>query len=216
MSTRGAVQVREVVMRVADLSFVSLLRRLWRDGRGGAAIEFGYIAPLLLLLLLGTIEMGRAIDMNRHFGMVTAALSDLVAREEYLGDTESESSTNLGHMMEAIEHMMKPYDASSLKFSVFQVRASPNNASVTRVDWAYSHNMHVPSECEVYALPAGLVEKGGSVIVVQSEYQFHPLFADFVPGITGDMTWTENSMHSPRNSCVDYVKGDNCSSLACP
>ena len=218
MSTRGAVQVREVVMRVADLSFVSLLRRLWRDGRGGAAIEFGYIAPLLLLLLLGTIEMGRAIDMNRHFGMVTAALSDLVAREEYLGDSETEPSTNLGHMMDAIDHMMQPYDASQLKLGVFQVRASPDDASDTRVDWSYSppgHLLDVPSKCEVYALPAGLVDKGGSVIVVKSEYLFHPLFGDFVPGITGDMKWTEKSIHSPRNSCVDYLKGDNCSSQDC-
>jgi Flp pilus assembly protein TadG len=205
-------------MRVADRSFVSQLRRLWRDGRGGAAIEFAYIAPLLLLLLLGTIEMGRAIDMDRHFGMITAALGDLVAREEYLGDSETSPSTNLKHMMDAIDHMMQPYDASSLKLGVFQVRASPDDADDTYVDWSYTHNgmENVPARCDKYPLPAGVVDNGGSVIVVKSEYMFHPLFADFVPGITGDMKWTEESMHSPRNSCVDYVKGDNCSSLTCP
>ncbi len=51
--------------------------------------------------------------------------------------------------------------------------------------------------------------------MVTSTYLFKPLFADFVPGISGNMTWTDRSFHSPRNSCVDYVKGDNCSSLSC-
>ena len=32
---------------------------------------------------------------------------------------------------------------------------------------------------------------------------------------TDSMTWTDKSFHSPRNSCTDLVKGDNCSSLSC-
>jgi Flp pilus assembly protein TadG len=203
-------------MRFASLPFVWLLRRLWHDGRGSAAIEFAYMAPLLLLLLLGTIETGRAINMDRHFAMASSALGDLVAREESLGDSSSEATANLNSMMDAIDHMMQPYDTSKLKLGVFQVRASPDDADDTRVEWSYSHNgKTVPSRCDTYTLPSGLIGKGGSVIVVESSYLFHPLFADFVPGISGDMTWTEKSMHSPRNSCVDYVKGDNCSSLDC-
>lgn len=204
-------------MRFASFSFMVPLRRLWRDGRGSAAIEFAYMAPLLVLLLLGTIETGRAINMDRHFAMANSAMGDLVAREDSLGDSSSQATTNLNSMMDAIQHMMQPYDTSSLKLGVFQVRASPDDADDTRVEWSYSHNgMSVPSKCDTYALPSGLIDKGGSVIVVESSYVFHPLFADFVPGISGDMTWTEKSMHSPRNSCVDYVKGDNCSSLNCP
>jgi Flp pilus assembly protein TadG len=204
-------------MRIVSLPLVAPLRRLWHDRRGSAAIEFAYIAPVLLLLLLGTIETGRAINMDRHFALASSSLGDLVAREEYLGDSSSDATTNLKSMMDAIAHMMHPYDTTSLKLGVFQVRASPDDAADTRVDWSYSHNgMSVPSKCASYALPAGLIDKGGSVIVVESSYVFHPLFADFVPGITGDMTWTEKSLHSPRNSCVDYVEGDNCSSLNCP
>ncbi len=203
-------------MRVVTLPHVSALKQLWRDRRGSAAIEFAYMAPLLLLLLLGTIETGRAINMNRHFSMATSELGDLVAREESLGTSGSDATANLNAMMDSIDHMMQPYDTSTLKLGVFQVRASPDDANDTRVEWSYSHNgQSVPSRCQTYALPSGLIDKGGSVIVVESSYVFHPLFADFVPGISGDMNWTDKSMHSPRNSCVDYVKGDNCSSLDC-
>ena len=51
---------------------------------------------------------------------------------------------------------------------------------------------------------------GGSVIVVDATYDFKTLFGDFVPGMSASMTWTDKTYASPRNSCVDYVKGDNC------
>ncbi len=190
---------------------------LWRDSRGAAAIEFAYMAPLLLLLLLGTVEAGRAIDMNRHFAMATQAVGDLVAREQELGTSETNATKNLEAMMHAVEHMMQPYDTSELRLGVFQVRASPDDADDTYVEWTFTHNnkVDVPTKCQKYPLPPGLIDKGGSVIVVESSYLFKPLFADFVPGFSADMTWKEKSMHSPRNSCVDYVEGQNCSSSDC-
>ena len=114
-------------------------------------------------------------------------------------------------MMLSIKHMMQPYDATSLKLGVVSVRASPTDAADTKVVWSYSYNgMQVPADCSAYSLPANIVGKGGSVIVVDATYVFKPLFGDFVPGISGAMTWTNKSYHSPRNSCVDYVEGDNC------
>ena len=200
----------------ADSSLRGRLMRLWHDSRGAAAVEFAYLAPLLVLMLLGTIELGRAINMDRHFTMATATTADLVAREEWLGTSESNAEANLDSMMKAVEHLMHPYDASTLKLGIFSVRASPDNAKDTKVEWKYSYNGgNAPQKCQDYALPDGLIDKGGSVIVVESSYLYKPLFADFVPGISGNMTWTDKSMHSPRNSCVDYVKGDNCSSLDC-
>lgn len=39
----------------------SRLLRQWRDRRGSAAIEFGIIAPVLLIMLVGVIELGFAV-----------------------------------------------------------------------------------------------------------------------------------------------------------
>jgi Flp pilus assembly protein TadG len=183
----------------------------WRNTQGAAAVEFGFLAPVLLLMLLATIETARAVSTDRHFTSAVATAGDLVAREEYLGKTSTAAKSNLDSMMLSIKHLMQPYDSSSLKLAVFSVRASPNNASDTKVIWSYSYNgMKVPADCSAYTLPSNIVGKGGSVIVVDSTYIFKPLFGDFVPGISGSMTWTSKSYHSPRNGCVDYVEGDNC------
>lgn len=193
------------------------LQCFWRNAQGAAAVEFAYLAPILLLMLMGTIELGRAINMDRHFTMATAMTGDLVAREEWLGTSDSNAAANLDSMMGAVEHVMHPYDASTLKLGIFSVRASPTNAKDTKVEWRYAFNGKddVPQKCAHYTLPDGLIDKGGSVIVVESSYLYKPLFADFVPGISGNLTWTDRSINSPRNSCVDYVKGDNCSSSDC-
>ena len=216
MPNRAGNEPEPLMRAVNSPRILSLPSRIWRCSQGAAATEFAYLSPLLILMLLGTIEIGRAVSMDRHFGLATSATGDLVAREEWLGTSDSDAQANLASMMGSIKHMMQPYDSSSLRLAVFQVRASPDDPNDTRVEWSYSYNGHsAPSRCQTYPLPSGLIVEGGSAIVVESSYVFHPLFADFVPGISGDMTWTDKSIHSPRNSCVDYVKGHNCSSLDC-
>ena len=59
----------------ATLAFI---RRLGRNAEGVAAVEFGFIAPIMLLMLIGTIEISRAITIDRRFGLVTSMVADLV------------------------------------------------------------------------------------------------------------------------------------------
>ena len=42
-----------------------------------------------MLMLLGTVEGGRAVNTDRHFTSAVATAGDLVAREEYLGNSSS-------------------------------------------------------------------------------------------------------------------------------
>jgi Flp pilus assembly protein TadG len=46
---------------VADLR----VPRRWRDDAGGAAVEFGLLLPVVVLLLFGIIEMGRAWNVRQ-------------------------------------------------------------------------------------------------------------------------------------------------------
>jgi Flp pilus assembly protein TadG len=193
-------------------SAYGLARALRRDTQATAAVEFGLIAPLLMMMLLGTVEAARAINTDRHFSSAVATAGDLVAREEYLGKTSSEATTNLDNMMLSIKHLMAPYDVATLKLGVYSVRSSSTSASDTKVIWRYAYNgMTVPAACSAFSLPANFLGKNMSVIVVDAKYEFKPLFGSVVPGF-GTMTWTDKSYHSPRNLCVDYVQGDNCKS----
>jgi Flp pilus assembly protein TadG len=185
---------------------------LFGDRRGAAAVEFAFLAPVLMLMMLGTVELGRAIAIDRSFESAVATASDLVSREESLGTSKSDAAANLSGMMGSVKQLMSPYDAAPFRASIFSVKASANDATKGTVQWVYPYNSpeNPPAQCSSYALPANLVPKGGSVIVVDGQYTFKSLFGDYVPGISSTMKWSEKSLHSPRNSCVDYVLGDNC------
>jgi Flp pilus assembly protein TadG len=194
--------------------FSKLLRnaiKLRDDVGGAAAVEFALLTPLLILILLGIIEGGRAVNIDRQFTSAVNTAGDLVAREESLGTTSSLANTNLKDMMESIKHLMAPYDPTKLKLGIFSVQASPTDATKTKVVWSFSHNgMAVPAKCQDYALPSSLIKEGGSVIVVDARYSFTPLLGDAVPGFGSMGELKEKSFHSPRNACVDLVKGTNC------
>ncbi|HWK40237.1 MAG TPA: TadE/TadG family type IV pilus assembly protein [Hyphomicrobium sp.] len=189
----------------------SLASRLWRDTSANSAIEFALLAPLVLLMLLGTIEAGRAINIERHFTSAVQTAGDLVAREEFLGTSKAGAQTNLDAMMQSIRHLMQPYNSDGLAIGIFSVQASSKNAGDTKVIWnyAYKNKKAVPGECSSYTLPNHLVEKGGSVIVVDAEYTYDSIFGRLVPGFGALSLFKDKSFHSPRNSTVEYVKGDN-------
>ena len=134
----------------------------WRNAKGSAAIEFAYLAPLLLLMLLATVEIGRAVNIDRHFTMATATAGDLVAREEFLGNTSTEAQTNLESMMKSIEHIMQPYDVSDLKMAIFSVRASTTRCQPTRASSGCTPTTarRRPAKCAPYTLPDGLDRQG--------------------------------------------------------
>uniref|UniRef100_UPI0019548912 TadE/TadG family type IV pilus assembly protein n=1 Tax=Enterobacter hormaechei TaxID=158836 RepID=UPI0019548912 len=47
---------------IAGLSF--RVRHLWTDVRGVAATEFAVVAPFMLLLYVGGVEIGNGLAMN--------------------------------------------------------------------------------------------------------------------------------------------------------
>jgi Flp pilus assembly protein TadG len=180
-------------------------RKFARDARGIAAVEFAFVVPIMLLMLVGTVEASRAIGIDRRLSLVTTMVADLVAREQKM------TSADLTSIYKIVNQVMSPYDASSLKVSVIPVKASPSDAAQTKVYASTtnrpSHNEGAqPSKCSSYSMTAGLLPKGGSAIVVVSSYTYEPIFLNYVFGAA---SWTDKALATPRNSCVDF-DNDKC------
>ena len=181
------------------------LARFMRDTRGIAAVEFAYVVPVILLMLVGTVEASRAVSMDRRLALVTSMIADLVAREEKMTAADVNAIYNI------VSQTMSPFDSSSLKVSIIPVKASPNDAAMTRVYAGTTnrpslHGASQPAKCSSYTLSSGLTGKGASVVVVETSYEYKPVFLNY---IFGTATWTDKAVAAPRNSCVDF-DGDNC------
>lgn len=184
---------------------LGFLSRLASDARGVAAVEFGYIAPVMMLMLLGTIEVSRAVAIDRRFGLATSMVADLIGREKKM------TAADLNAIYNIVAHLMQPYPATTLKIKVVPVKANPSNASNTEV-YAATNNRPsyngapLPPKCSAYTVTAGLLGAGQSVIVVESQYGYQPLLTG---NIIQAATWTDKAVVAPRNSCVDF-DNDNC------
>jgi Flp pilus assembly protein TadG len=119
---RSAIRIGTFTRQVARTGWSA--HRLAYDKHGNAAIEFAMLAPLLTLTLLGTIEMSRAINMDREFNQETDMMGDLVACEQFHGTSQGDALTNLNAMVASVQEVMQPYDTASLALGIFSVYAS--------------------------------------------------------------------------------------------
>ncbi len=87
---------------------------------GVAAIEFAYLAPVLLVMLLGTIEVSRGISIDRRFGLVTSMVGDLVAREKTIAPSPAQS---LFGIMKSAKSIMGAANSDTLKVRIMSVMA---------------------------------------------------------------------------------------------
>lgn len=175
------------------------------DVRGVAAVEFAYIAPIVMLMLVGTLEASRALAIDRRYNLATSMVADLVGRETKLTANDVNAIYNI------VAQVMSPFDASTLKISLIPVKASSTDASNTKVYAATTnrpsyHGGVQPAKCASFPLTTGLVAKGGSVVVVQTSYNYTPVLVGY---LWGSSTWTEEAIVTPRNSCVDF-DANNC------
>lgn len=203
----------------ATAGATSLLRKLARSIAGTAAIEFAYIAPLLLVMLLGTIEVSRAVSIDRRFGLVTSMLSDLVSREKTLGTSQAATILTLQGMMDSAKAVMTPYASDNLTIKIRDVWAlNASDTSKGTVKWSYTCTTTScvvstdVKKCDAYDLKqAGLLSPGSSVIVVDSNFGYKRVFTSWTGNTLSDTTWTDKSIHSPRQSCVDDGNSGGCS-----
>lgn len=192
------------------------IRGFLADASGIAAVEFAYIAPLLMLMTFGTFEISRALIVHKRFQRATAMVGDLVSREEQLGATYPEAKAALDGIMLSAQHVMEPYTSTPLRMAITQLRASSSDAKQTNVEWSYSYNGMPVTNCPLAKnMPAwDMITKGNAAIVVEAQYQYTPLLTNIIPNLIKQMNWSDTMAFSPRYGSVFY--GQATQNTVCP
>lgn len=208
----GAVPANQCSADSRSSRLVSAVQGFWRDCRGIAAVEFGFIAPIMLVMLLGAMEVTRAISVDKRFALVTSMIADLVAREEQL------TADDVNAIYQVAEQVMAPFDVAPLRISIIPVMSSPTDASNTLVYPGVTNRPSynggaVPSKCQSYSLAEGLLERNESVIVVEATYNFTPMFAGY---LVDGMSWKDKAIAKPRKSLCVAFDGSTCTTNCFP
>ncbi|MCA8899655.1 MAG: pilus assembly protein [Hyphomonas sp.] len=154
----------------------SLLSRLnprlkWRGVRGiryneegVSALEFALIAPVLILIYLGAVELSLLMRVDRRVTSTSASLGDLTARLATVTDSD------MAEMFAAAKVMMQPYDAADARLRITSIVDSGNGSP--KVSWSDAYNVDPYAKGTVLTVPAGIVPSPGSVILAEVEYDY--------------------------------------------
>ncbi len=103
---------------------------VWRDKRGVSAVEFALLAPIILLMYIGTAEIGNLLTVERRVETVASTAADLTAQVKKV------SNSDLTDISDASKSILAPYDTTPLKIVLSSVVADQNNNG--KVAWSYS------------------------------------------------------------------------------
>ncbi|MBL8548683.1 MAG: pilus assembly protein [Hyphomonadaceae bacterium] len=154
-------------MRAARL-FKTLLRRFVRDERAAAALEFALIAPTMLFIAFGTVEITYALQANKRVENVASSLADVISRED-----NGLTTPELNDLWNAVSPLMWPNRPAGIQVRVSSVLVeTPSRAAVV---WSEGHGGYAPrAVASTVSLPAGMMIQGSSFIMGEVIYPYRP------------------------------------------
>lgn len=137
------------------------VKRFACDQRGGAALEFALLLPILVSLQLGSVELVRAFEAQRRIAHVAAAMADVVSQ----GRTVSTAQLNDAFISGQV--LVAPLSTTPLGLRVSSITANAQGA--TSADWTVTQNW---TGAAAPSIPAGYLDPGESAIVADASYSW--------------------------------------------
>jgi len=171
-------QLLETGLR-ATLHIGRSARRLLADRRGVAAIEFAFIAPVLLSLYFVTMEVSQGIEVNKKVGRVGSMVADLITQQQAISTTEIDAIMQIG------SSILQPYNRSRPTITVTAIQVSDEDSPKATIAWSRKlSNGTIGKGAKTgdpVNIPASLITRNTFLIRVESELAYKPV-----------ITWTAN------------------------
>ena len=174
-------------------------RRFARDRRGVSAVEFALLAPMMIGLYLGCVEISDGVAADRKVSLIAATLGNLTAQV-----TTKISTTEMNNILDASSAIVAPYAASNLKMTVSCLNIDANK-NVT-VKWSETRNGTKRTSFAFDNSDSALTVASPTsypILLIYSEvsYAYTPTVGYT---ITGTLTLSDHMFMSPRISAPSY------------
>lgn len=141
--------------------------RFREEARGVAAVEFAFIAPIMLLLFVGTIELSAGVSVNRKLSRLSSAVSDLVTQSQSL------TANDVAAIMDVSAKVMYPYD-DQVQILISGITIDSGTA---KVDWSCARNDTKLTAGSTYSdVPSKIKKDGTSLVVATVKTSYKPSF----------------------------------------
>ena len=178
-------------MTAMTSSMPRAFRRFGRDRRGVSAVEFAFIAPLMIGLYLGCVEVSEGVAADRKVSLTAGALANLTARVATI------STADMTNILDASSAIIAPYAAGNLKMTVTCLSIDANKNA--KVKWSVTRNGTV--ESGTLTIPAALDVANTQLIYSEVSYAYTPIVGYT---ISGTLTLSDHMYMSPRITPPTY------------
>lgn len=179
------------------------VRRLRGDRSGVGAVEFALIAPVLIVLYMGSLEISVAMSVNKKLARAASTVADLVTQDD------SVDKALLTSMVNVAQSVMTPYRSDGLKIKITGI--SIDASGVGKATWSWQEDNTQPYTVgSIQTLPKDLAIP--NTFLVRSEVEFDHKLLLIMPDIQDiDVrTLTMKKTYHLRQRIGDSVTCSNC------
>ncbi len=139
--------------------------RFKEETKGVAAIEFAFIAPLMLVMYVGTMEISNAVSANRKLSRVSSTLGDLLTQSECFTDD------TLADIVKVADDIMYPYEN---QLSI-QLNGVLTTDGVSKVQWSRAYGLATPLATGTeYVVPDKIKIDDNFLVAAQIKMSYTP------------------------------------------
>jgi len=141
-----------------------LFTALKRDRHGVSAVEFALLAPFMIALYLGSVQLTLGLTADRKVSQVANSVADLVTQDDFVTDSD------LVDIYAAADAILNPFNPAPLALRITSVRMDADGEVF--VDWSEGDGMTPHDTDSLPDLPEGLMAPMNSIIMVEATYRF--------------------------------------------
>jgi Flp pilus assembly protein TadG len=175
-------------MKPVTLRMTNVLQSFRRDRKGASAVEFAILAPLMITLYFGCVEVTDGIAADRKVTLTAGALANLTSQSTTI------TVDGISNILNASAAIMKPYSVGNLAatISCLKIDADGN----TKVKWSRTLNGTERAIGSSVTLPASvLAVPNSSLLWSEVSYNYTPIIGYT---ITGTLSLSDQMYMSPR------------------
>jgi Flp pilus assembly protein TadG len=178
-------------MTAMTSSMLRAFRRFGRDRRGVSAVEFAFIAPVMIGLYLGCVEISDGVAADRKVSLIAGALANLTAQDTTI------LPSDMTDIFNASSAIIAPYDAGKLTMSVTCLSIDANKNA--KVKWSVAQSG--PVKTGTLTVPPALDIANTQLIYSEVSYAYTPIVGYT---ISGTLTLSDHMYMSPRITPPNY------------
>jgi Flp pilus assembly protein TadG len=197
LNLRAALSRRPLLRRQTRL-----LKRFRRGEDGVAAVEFGLIASLMVMLMLGTVDISNTLTMHWKMTQLNRTMADLTSQVRQV------TTADMTAIFAASAATLRPLQAGNMPHMVVSSVVIDANR-IARVCWSSSEGGPALARGSVVNLPSTAMAVANSSLIVSTvslQYSGYilPNFEFNTGGFTTNMRMLSRSLYfMPRQGTVN-------------